>query len=760
MPAIDELGASAATRLRDEVRAHIDVEARLASIHASGAMIAPVRRRVPPRVWAAAASVVIIAVGAVGLSTLRSGGGAVSPSPTPVDSTPSASSTTTPVETLPSVSLDPIAVSYSSPPPTFQPRVFATVSLDAQVGITETGAVVATNGSVYTVDWDGTSSEVTSIGWDLIYPVVFEGVVYGLAQPSSGQEPVMVSAALLPNPAGVLSATPVGGAAYIELPVAPFGLGRDGIVDRVRDVGATVAPYAAYGGSPHVFEAAASATMDDSWMVTSSGGQRWQLSRESDPAAATGPPAAPERAGPLPGADGTVVLLSSIGAPVDADADFSTYEQPVIAQLEADGSGRWWSLPEGWTLAASDVFGTVLQRTTSNGIELARFPDDDPTTPTTPTAPDASITEVDVQPRKFPLGVTGCDPQQEQYCSVDSLADGRLLVYRASTDSLITIDSDGRQQERPLRPSLSGYMIAVGPDDVVYLATGNGETAGDIVAYRLDPSFATEIRRVSGVVDPSGDTDLVATRTGLVAVGCCGGSAVRPDPSAEPLMTWVDGSGATVTEELPRIRVEDAEGGVVFVRVNPDGSTTRWPSNGSFPAAIRGMPGVAPLADGGAIVTYQDMLSGAGITYLRLKPSGAIERTISPDVFGFPTRSGRLIGASADGPVQLVLATFTDATDAYSGDLPTGTSADAVIDALLSQLSDRNDCDSYSAALLNRSGTDPVVATVGWRTGCDDSGGGQNLTFSIGSSPDGTWSVTAATTATLCLRGLSDGLCV
>lgn len=175
------------------------------------------------------------------------------------------------------------------------------------------------------------------------------------------------------------------------------------------------------------------------------------------------------------------MLLSFIGPPVDANAGFSTYEQPVIAQLEADGSGRWWSLPEGWTLAASDVFGTVVQRTTSNGIELARFPDDDSTTPA---APDASITEVDVQPRTFPLGVTSCDPQQGQSCSADSLADGRLLVHRASTDSLITIDSDGRQQERPLRPSLSGYMIAVDPDDVVFLTTGNGETAGDIVAYR------------------------------------------------------------------------------------------------------------------------------------------------------------------------------------------------------------------------------------------------------------------------------------
>ena len=75
MPTIDELGSHAAAQLSDQVRTGTDVEARLAELHASGATVLPLRRRVPPRVWSAAASVAIIAIGAIGIVALRSGGG-------------------------------------------------------------------------------------------------------------------------------------------------------------------------------------------------------------------------------------------------------------------------------------------------------------------------------------------------------------------------------------------------------------------------------------------------------------------------------------------------------------------------------------------------------------------------------------------------------------------------------------------------------------------------------------------------------------
>lgn len=744
MPTIDELGTAAAARLADHVRAGIDVEARLGALHASGMTVSKAQR-VPVRAWGAAASVAIIAIGAVGLFALRHSSGAVSPSPTTASTSPS---TTAPIETVPSAPLDPIVVSQSAPPPVFVPRVFATVSADAQIGLTETGAVVVSTGAVQTVDWDGTWSDAGSISWNLTHPVAFQGVVYGLAATSAGKDAlVMVAAPLRPGVAGVLSTTPVSGATYADLPASPFGLGRDGIVDRVRDLGTTLVPYASYRGSSTTFDGAASATIDDSLLVTSSSGQRWQLAIERDPAATNDGQI--ER--PLPGGDGSIVLFTTL-APT----------QPVIAELDADGAGRWWSLPEGWTLAASDVFGTILQRRTDSGIELARFPDT-AGPGTTAAAFDPAISDVDVAPRTDAIGVTGCNTDKGQYCEVDSLEDGRLIVHRWSTDSFVILGADGREQEVRLDRPADGWMIAVGPDDVVYVATdsyGGGETAGDIVAYRLDGAVATEITRARSVTDPSGDSDIVATRDGLVVVGCCGGSAVRPDPSSEPAMRWVDRSGATVVDDRPFIRVENVDGGVAFVRQDRDGTTTRWPSSGAISATIRGMPGAAALADGGAIVTYWDP-AGTGTTFLRLRPWGAIERTISPDVFAHPTRSGRLFDSSADGPREIALAGLTEPSDAMDDDLPTGSSANAVIDALLARLQPRDDCEASRVALLGRSGSDPVIATIGQRLGCDDSAGGQNVTYTIRPNADRTlWSVTAASKATLCLQGVADRVCV
>ncbi len=44
---------------------------------------------------------------------------------------------------------------------------------------------------------------------------------------------------------------------------------------------------------------------------------------------------------------------------------------PVIAEMHRDGSVRWWSIPDGWTVVASDVWGTVLARITAESIDLA-----------------------------------------------------------------------------------------------------------------------------------------------------------------------------------------------------------------------------------------------------------------------------------------------------------------------------------------------------------------------------------------------------
>jgi|GEM_PF-2514627 len=507
MPTIDELGSHAAAQLSDQVRAGTDVEARLAELHASGATVLPLRRRVPPRVWSAAASVAIIAIGAIGIVALRSGSGAVAPTP---------STTVTPDSIEPSPS---------------------------------------------TTD----STE--------------------------------------PSPSTTDSTEP----------------------------------------SP------------------------------------------------------------------------STTDAP---------------------------------------IEIPVF--------------DAAITEVDVEPWVYPFELDGCSG--EDYCSIESLADGRLIVFRPSTDSFVVIANDGTTQEIRLDRPTPAYLLAVGPDDIVYLGTrATSDERTDIIAFRLGTSVATEIARAKAVGDPSGDTDIVPTTNGLVAVGCCSFDPIRPDPNAEPLMRWVNRDGVKVTDPRPQIRVETvdsgegAASGVAFVREDANGTVTRWPATGGIPALIRGMPGVAPLDDGGAIVVYDDMNGASGRTYLRLKPNGAIERTMSTEHYAFPIRSGALYGWRDGSFEQIVLATFTDPVDALGDDLPTGSSADDVIQQLVAQLlpqsEEQGDCVT-SVRVVSRTGTDPVIATIASRNPCDDSVGGQNLTYTIGSDADGPgWGVQAATEAYLCLRGTDGVLC-
>jgi hypothetical protein len=51
--------------------------------------------------------------------------------------------------------------------------------------------------------------------------------------------------------------------------------------------------------------------------------------------------------------------------------DFGEQSMWVIAQLSPDGSTTWWSIPEGWRVVASDVWGTVLSKQDGEQLQLA-----------------------------------------------------------------------------------------------------------------------------------------------------------------------------------------------------------------------------------------------------------------------------------------------------------------------------------------------------------------------------------------------------
>lgn len=187
-------------------------------------------------------------------------------------------------------------------------------------------------------------------------------------------------------------------------------------------------------------------------------------------------------------------------------------------------------------------------------------------------------------------------------------ADGSIVSYdpttrtltRHTTPAITTTVDDGLGQV---------YLELLGPDHVVYLnvdAATPGDGDADLLAMTLAPDDAGRVLgRWADVTDRVGDRDLVATRNGLVVVGCCDHAALRPAPDAEVLVRWVgrDGGGDTSISG-PVMRTEvDAPTLTVHRDDDLPAGTRSWTFEPPADWQPRGMPNVFPTFDGGFIAT-------------------------------------------------------------------------------------------------------------------------------------------------------------
>jgi hypothetical protein len=79
---------------------------------------------------------------------------------------------------------------------------------------------------------------------------------------------------------------------------------------------------------------------------------------------------------------GAATMWTSIGPPEDPALPEEGPTLPVVAFLDTDGSGRWFSVPDDWHVAAADVGGLVFIRRIDERVQLARIAGDgDPATP-------------------------------------------------------------------------------------------------------------------------------------------------------------------------------------------------------------------------------------------------------------------------------------------------------------------------------------------------------------------------------------------
>jgi hypothetical protein len=311
------------------------------------------------------------------------------------------STTTTTVSPAAVPSGMPATVSYLSPPPTLSLRSLGSVPVPPitdgafDVAIGDLGIAVST--WLYHAE-SGTGNPLSVIGFDGIHRSIDLGGDFGstlafgpgdvLYAFSSGDNPLedfaVVAIALDGDRAGsIVASTELSAVQYMELPRASFGHGRDGVVDRVRDVNEAVIGYVDVNGKPVDWdgpEPRLLTTIESdgpeqplSTTITQlpadgSTERSWELTIDASTSRAS------SYVGPSPAAptdDGLNVYWTHIGPNARPDIDFGEPTMWVIAALYPDGAVQWWSLPDGWEVVASDVWGTVLGKTTGNQLELA-----------------------------------------------------------------------------------------------------------------------------------------------------------------------------------------------------------------------------------------------------------------------------------------------------------------------------------------------------------------------------------------------------
>ena len=189
-------------------------------------------------------------------------------------------------------------------------------------------------------------------------------------------------------------------------------------------------------------------------------------------------------------------------------------------------------------------------------------------------------------------------------------------------------------------------LVAAGPDGAVYLATPTSieDPIGDLVAVSLTEGDAgRELRRLTGALDLSGDTDLVATPDGLVAVGCCGGEALRPAPDAPLVTAWVGPNDPS--SSLPPLRFDTA--GTVI-------GETSWPIDLDGFVGIRGMPELVATFDGGFLGAFADV-DGSRVMIARGRPDGTVSQVELTEYPALLEPTGRVLFDDGDHFVRAAL---------------------------------------------------------------------------------------------------------
>ena len=404
MGTFDDIANNAGAVARADAARVIDIDGGLHQIVSTGSVTQWRQRRVrfmTASLSAAAVAVIAVTAGVVGLDRDSDNelGPATTATTATTETTGEPATTTTPEV---NVSDDPtLAVSYESPPALLNPSPFATLTV-TDVAANGTPAVAVLKGAAVVLDLQsrslivaGADGTVRTVPLDIEpngtnsgLPFLMTGgpgdIVYGIRNAATEADQALAEIVAIPlnGPAAgtIVASEELSILPYVESSTTMLGLGQSGIIDRLSGeqliayVGSDGQPVAAALDLPVVTIDPADLYLSDDDNITtitrrdSTRSIVWPLAIERDPTYVGGYVA---DSPPAPSANGGATFWTAIGAPIDPTQDFSDASLPVIAELDADGTVTWHQLDEGWRIAASDVWGTILIHTDGDTVELA-----------------------------------------------------------------------------------------------------------------------------------------------------------------------------------------------------------------------------------------------------------------------------------------------------------------------------------------------------------------------------------------------------
>jgi hypothetical protein len=700
---------------RAEIEAQVDVESELAA-RPTTTDLAPITPLAPRRrIVAVAGSIAAVAIAVVGGVVLLRGSDSIetseptspigattsipSPSATPTTTVPGATTTVVPTTTAPGPTTTSTpaptgmaTVSYVDPPAATTLTPLGAVPApdpaagSYQMAIGDLGVAVLTftyaseTSRVDVIELDGATRSFDDVGFDNVLAYGPGDVVYSTIESESIEDFAVGAIPLSGDRVGeVIASEPADINRYLEYPPSSFGHGATGVTMR-RDGGQVAIGYVDVDGNPITLDTAPTYYDGDTFRldegqvtVTASTGTSWSLSIDAHPDGAS-PFVGPSPAAPAAGGSG--VFWSHIGPNLAPGVDFGEPSQWVIARLDADGSATWWSLPDGWTIAASDIWGTVAVRQTGEQLELALVDfaiDEVPASTTSTVAPAPTTTapiDAAVPWQSLPWEATrierNCIDEDSGCTQLMVDRDGSIVTYVPSTRTLTRHITPPVEAVLPAPLADGSFLWHLGPDDVVYLGVPNptDEFESDVVAVTLSPDDSgRELARWSGVIGTSGDSELVVTRDGLVVVGCCDHELLRPAPDAELVLRWVGRDGGDVSVAGPVMRTE-VEYPTLTVHRDDDlpAGTRSWTFQPPADWQPRGMPTVIPTFDGGFIATTY----GTQQSVIRGWVDGTI-KTITVDMFEFPTLDPNGRATIADDDRFARFEPFADRAEFWAG---------------------------------------------------------------------------------------------